>query len=110
MRAIAANNSKYCATCAVPRVTCSTEITISASGIYFPDNSLSGQAAASRIFDNSDKLVTDCSLEASVATRNLEIGIANTGKQHAHQDFLATFRDFNMAKSKTAFLNAQGFH
>jgi len=45
--------------------------------IYLSDDALSDKRSIRALFNHSNKLVTDRSLEPSVSTRDLEIGVAD---------------------------------
>jgi hypothetical protein len=68
----------------VARIARSTEFTFTATGINLTYDSLTDQLAIRSIFDYTHKFVTDSSPKAGVATRDLNIGVADSGKQHSH--------------------------
>jgi hypothetical protein len=69
---------------AVARIARKTELTFTAADINFTDHSLTNQLATGGFFDDTDKFVTDGPFEAGVATRYLNICVADSGKQHSY--------------------------
>jgi hypothetical protein len=71
MRAVSADDSEHSSSRAVTRISGAAEFTRSAPGVYFTNDSLTG------FFDDTDKLMSDRSIEPSVTTRDLEVRVAN---------------------------------
>jgi hypothetical protein len=78
------------------RITGAAEVAFAAARIDFTDDASTNKRTISALFDDADKLVPDRSLETRVATRNLEIGVANAGQQHTDQRFISAIRLWNI--------------
>jgi hypothetical protein len=59
------------------RITSTTQITFPTTRIDLANNTTTDEFAIAALFYESDKLVTDRSVEVAIATNNLEIGVAN---------------------------------
>src|SRR5882762_9121777 len=85
MRAVAPNDAQDSAIGTVPRISGLAKFAISAAGVNLAYNSFPHQLVARRFFHHADKLVANSPLEARIAARNFEIGIADAGKVDAHK-------------------------
>jgi hypothetical protein len=79
MRAVASNDSQNCARNAMTWITAATEITTTATSVDFSNDALSEQLIVISFFYDTDEFVTDRSREACISSRNLEVGITDTG-------------------------------
>jgi hypothetical protein len=82
------------------RISGSAEFAVPAACVDLPDDSLSGcqklgdhrarwRAGFRHLFHYADKLMAQRSLEAGVAARYFQVGIANSRKRDAHQGLAA---------------------
>jgi hypothetical protein len=88
--AVTSDDSQDCPFGAVTGISGTAQLTFSTSGINLSDNSATYGRAFSRLFDNAYELMTNRSVKPGIPARDLEVGIANTGKQHTHQGFIVT--------------------
>jgi hypothetical protein len=88
VRAVSADDPEHGARRAMTWITGSAKFAVSASDVYLPNHAPANLCCIRALFDDADKLVSDRSVEAGVTTRDLEIGIANPGEQHAHKRLL----------------------
>ena len=68
------------------RVAGTAQIALAAAGIYLTDHALTA------FFNDADKLVADRSIEARVATRDLQICVANTSQNNADECIIGPIR------------------
>jgi hypothetical protein len=95
---------------AMARIACSTKLTFTAAGINFTDYSLTHHLATGSVFNDAYKFVTYGPAKASVAARDLNVSVADSGKQHTYNCFLPSLRHFNVANGYFVFLDSKGFH
>jgi hypothetical protein len=77
MCAVSPNDSQDRAVAAVTRITGSTQVTLATAYIDFSDYPLAQPGFIRSFLNHPDKLVTDCSLESCVPSRNFEICVAD---------------------------------
>jgi hypothetical protein len=83
-----------------------TEFAFSTAGINFSHHALANQIVVGGSFNNADEFVSDCSFESSVAAGDLEIRIADSGQQDAHEGFSTPFWQIYVFDSGAAFIDS----
>ena len=104
MRAIAAMNPEHCSCSAVSRIARATEVAFATAGIDLTNNTLT------TLLKDTNKLVTDSSVETCVSTRDLEIGITDPRQRHAHECFISAMRLRYIFDCKFFLIDAEGKH
>jgi hypothetical protein len=94
--AVTPEDAEYGACGAMSRITRATKITLAAARIYFSNDALADECAVGALFYQTDKFVSDCALEAGIATSDFEIGIADARKEHTHERFAGAIRFFDL--------------
>jgi len=74
-----------------------TEFATAASRVYFPNYALSDEWSVRRFFNYADELMSDCAAEPGVPTCNLQISIADSGKENSHQHLTVSLRLIDIA-------------
>src|SRR2546423_1294594 len=118
MRAVAADNSQHCAICAVTRVSRTTEIASAASRVDFPDHTLARRQQPPRLrrgcrrdfFDYADEFMTKCSFKSRVSSRDLEIGVADSGERYAHERLAVRSRSIDVSDRELLIFVTERFH
>src|SRR6266508_962100 len=103
MGAVSSNNTEHSSTWAVTRITCATQVTHSAAGVYFTDDSSAHERTIRRCLHQANKLVPESSLEPSITSRDFQVGVADSGKQDANESLRSRLWFFNFAHSQLLF-------
>ena len=90
------------------RIARAAKFALATTGINFTDHSLAHQLFVGSFFNHPDKLVANSSFESGVAARDFQIGVADAGKQHAHERFAVRVGLFNFANRQFLFLDSEG--
>src|ERR1051325_170838 len=110
MSTIASVNAKHGAITAVSRVARTTQFAITAARIYLANNTTTDEHAITSVFNNTDKLVANRSIETRIPARDLEIRIADARQQHAHRCLISLTRLTYIFNCETFFIDAEGEH
>src|SRR6185295_16010743 len=110
MCAIATVNAEDGASSAMSGIAGTTQIAVTAARIYLTNNTTTDKRAVSAVFNNADELMTDRSIETSIATRDLEIRVTNARQQYAHQRLISLIGLTNIFNCEPFFINAEGKH
>lgn len=110
VRTVSTDDPQHSASRAVSRITGTTQIATSASGVDLSHHALSNQLASAALFNDSDELVSDRSIEPRIPARDFQIRVANARQQHAHQRLIRIVRFLDLAKFELLFFYAEGEH
>jgi hypothetical protein len=108
--AIAAYDAENGARGTVPRVAGHTQFAFATSSIDLAHHPLTREYTVRRRLNEAHEFMPDGALKTGIASGNLEIGIADAGKEHPNQSLVFAGWSFDVAKRHTAFFNSEGFH
>jgi hypothetical protein len=104
MGAVAAVNAEHRSCSAVSRIAGATEFALPTTRIDLTDDALPA------VFNNTNKLMPDRSIETRIPTRDLEIGITDPRQNDAHERLISALRLLYLFDCEIFFIDAEGKH
>jgi hypothetical protein len=108
--AIATVNAEHSSSSAVSRITRTTQSAVTATRVYLANNTTADERSVSAVFNDAYKLMTNCSIEPRIPTRDLEIRVADARQQHAHHRLINVIGLAYIFNCEPFFIDAEGKH